>query len=63
MLPHADYVVPVSPWTSCQVPTTAFDDESAAMTTEDLVEMNGRLANHDDIGAGAADWLTAHKLN
>jgi osmoprotectant transport system substrate-binding protein len=36
---------------------------SAAMTTEDLVEMNGRLANHDDIGAIAADWLTAHKLN
>jgi len=32
------------------------------MTTEDLVEMNGRLANHDDIGAIAADWLTAHKL-
>ena len=39
------------------------DAVSAAMTTEDLVEMNGRLANHDDIGAIAADWLTAHKLN
>jgi osmoprotectant transport system substrate-binding protein len=36
---------------------------SAAMTTEDLVPMNGRLADHDDIGAIAADWLTAHKLN
>jgi len=36
---------------------------SAAMTTEDLVQMNGRLADHDDIGAIAADWLTAHKLN
>jgi osmoprotectant transport system substrate-binding protein len=39
------------------------DVVSAAMTTQDLVEMNGRLANHDDIGAIAADWLTAHKLN
>jgi osmoprotectant transport system substrate-binding protein len=39
------------------------DAVSAAMTTEDLVEMNGRLANHDDIGTIAADWLTAHKLN
>lgn len=39
------------------------DAVSAAMTTEDLVQMNGRLADHDDIGAIAADWLTAHKLN
>jgi osmoprotectant transport system substrate-binding protein len=39
------------------------DTVSAALTTEDLVAMNERLANHDDIGAIAADWLTAHKLN
>jgi osmoprotectant transport system substrate-binding protein len=41
----------------------ALDAVSGAMTTGDLVQIDGRLADHDDIGAVAADWLTSHKLN
>ena len=36
---------------------------SKALTTEDLVMMNGRLADHDSYDAVAGDWLTKNKLN
>jgi osmoprotectant transport system substrate-binding protein len=60
----AQNVVPIFATQKIDAKVSAIlDAVSAAMTTEDLVEMNGRLANHDDIGAVATDWLTAHKLN
>ncbi len=34
---------------------------SAALTTEDLMAMNGKIAAGDDIGAIADDWLDQHK--
>jgi len=34
---------------------------SAALTTDDLMQMNGRIADGDDIGAIADDWLAAHE--
>ncbi|MBN9612554.1 MAG: ABC transporter substrate-binding protein [Actinobacteria bacterium] len=34
---------------------------SAALTTADLMDMNGRIAAGDDIGAIADDWLAKHK--
>ncbi|AYD03716.1 ABC transporter substrate-binding protein [Neorhizobium sp. NCHU2750] len=36
---------------------------SKALTTEDLVEMNGRLANQDSFDQVAGDWLAKHGLN
>jgi osmoprotectant transport system substrate-binding protein len=36
---------------------------SAALTTQDLIEMNGRLANQDSFDDVAGDWLTKHNLN
>ena len=60
----AQNVVPIFATQKIDAKVSAIlDAVSAAMTTEDLVEMNGRLANHDDIGAIAADWLATHKLN
>lgn len=35
---------------------------SAALTTEDLIEMNGRLAKQESIDRVADDWLAAKKL-
>ncbi len=46
-----------------QKASAILDAVSAAMTTDDLVAMNDRLANHDNLNAVAADWLAAHKLN
>lgn len=45
------------------VVTTTLDAVSAALTTKDLIFMNGRLANHDSFDVVAEEWLTAHKLN
>ena len=45
------------------VVTKTLDAVSAALTTKDLVVMNGRLANHDSFDVVAGDWLTEHKLN
>ncbi|MGQ8633906.1 ABC transporter substrate-binding protein [Agrobacterium sp. DKPNP3] len=45
------------------VVTTTLDAVSAALTTKDLIVMNGRLANHDSFDVVAEEWLTAHKLN
>ncbi|ACM35353.1 MULTISPECIES: ABC transporter substrate-binding protein [Rhizobium/Agrobacterium group] len=39
------------------------DAVSAALTTKDLVVMNGRLGNHDSFDVVAGDWLAQHKLN
>ncbi|PYE39473.1 osmoprotectant transport system substrate-binding protein [Rhizobium sp. PP-F2F-G20b] len=36
---------------------------SAALTTQDLIEMNGQLANQDSFDAVAGDWLAKKKLN
>jgi osmoprotectant transport system substrate-binding protein len=44
------------------VVTSALDAVSAALTTNDLVVMNGRLANHDSFDVVADDWLAEHKL-
>lgn len=43
--------------------TKTLDAVSAALTTKDLIVMNGRLANHDSFDVVAEEWLTAHKLN
>lgn len=41
----------------------ALNAVSAALTTEDLIEMNGRLANQDSYDQVAGDWLAAHDLD
>jgi len=38
------------------------DKVSAALTTEDLIEMNGRVAKFEDIGEIAKDWLKSKNL-
>ena len=60
----AQTIVPViaTPKVS-DVVTKTLDAVSAALTTKDLVVMNGRLANHDSFDVVAGDWLTEHKLN
>jgi osmoprotectant transport system substrate-binding protein len=45
------------------VVTKTLDAVSAALTTKDLILMNGRLANHDSFDVVAEEWLTQHKLN
>ncbi|QBJ15772.1 ABC transporter substrate-binding protein [Agrobacterium sp. 33MFTa1.1] len=60
----AQNIVPViaTPKVS-DVVTTTLNAVSAALTTKDLIVMNGRLANHDSFDVVAEEWLTAHKLN
>ncbi|EKJ95718.1 proline/glycine/betaine ABC transporter substrate binding protein [Bradyrhizobium lupini HPC(L)] len=60
----AQNIVPViaTPKVS-DVVTTTLNAVSSALTTKDLIVMNGRLANHDSFDAVAEEWLTAHKLN
>ncbi|RFC66045.1 glycine/betaine ABC transporter substrate-binding protein [Fulvimarina endophytica] len=43
--------------------SSTLDAVSEALTTEDLVEMNGRLAQHEGYDAVAEDWLTENGLN
>lgn len=43
--------------------TATLNAVSAALTTEDLIEMNGRLANQESFDTVASDWLSKHKLN
>ncbi|MDQ0864658.1 ABC transporter substrate-binding protein [Arthrobacter globiformis] len=38
------------------------DKVSAALTTEDLIEMNGRVAKFEDVGETAKDWLKSKNL-
>lgn len=40
----------------------ALNAVSAALTTQDLIEMNGRLANRESFDTVAGDWLKAHGL-
>lgn len=42
--------------------TKVLDGISAALTTEDLIEMNGRLADEDSLDDVASDWLKDHDL-
>jgi osmoprotectant transport system substrate-binding protein len=42
--------------------TKVLDGISAALTTEDLIEMNGRLADQDSIDDVASEWLKQHDL-
>jgi osmoprotectant transport system substrate-binding protein len=60
----AQNIVPViaTPKVS-DVVTKTLDAVSAALTTTDLVIMNGRLANHDSFDVVAGDWLAKHKLD
>jgi osmoprotectant transport system substrate-binding protein len=60
----AQNIVPViaTPKVS-DVVTKTLDAVSAALTTHDLVVMNGRLAKHDGFDVVAADWLKQHSLN
>ena len=60
----AQNIVPViaAPKVS-DVVTTTLDAVSAALTTQDLIEMNGRLANHDSFDVVAGEWLTKHDLD
>lgn len=41
---------------------TVLDDISKALTTKDLIEMNGRLADQESIDDVASDWLDEHDL-
>ena len=43
--------------------TATLNAVSAALTTEDLIEMNGRLANQESFDTVAGDWLAKNKLN
>ncbi|MBN8954435.1 MULTISPECIES: ABC transporter substrate-binding protein [unclassified Rhizobium] len=43
--------------------TAVLNAVSAALTTEDLIEMNGRLANQESFDTVAGDWLAKNKLN
>ena len=45
-----------------QTVTDTLNAISQALTTEDLIAMNGRLAQHDDYDTVAADWLKEHNL-
>ncbi|MFV0432389.1 MAG: ABC transporter substrate-binding protein [Leucobacter sp.] len=42
---------------------TTLNAVSAALTTDDLMEMNGRVAAGDDIGQVATDWIAANNLS
>jgi osmoprotectant transport system substrate-binding protein len=42
--------------------TKVLDGISAALTTEDLIKMNGRLAKQESIDVVAADWLKSKNL-
>lgn len=42
--------------------TTVLDAISAALTTDDLIEMNGRLADQESVDDVAAEWLSEHDL-
>ncbi|MEW1822264.1 ABC transporter substrate-binding protein [Arthrobacter sp. NPDC080031] len=41
---------------------TVLDKVSAALTTDDLIQMNGRTAKFEDMGQIAQDWLKAKNL-
>lgn len=41
---------------------SVLDKVSAALTTEDLIQMNGRTAKFEDIGQIAKDWLKSKNL-
>ena len=43
--------------------TTTLNDVSAELTTEDLIEMNGRAATGEALGDIAGDWLTEAGLS
>lgn len=43
--------------------TSVLNAVSAALTTEDLIQMNARLANQESFDVVAGDWLTKHGLN
>ncbi|NTD87679.1 ABC transporter substrate-binding protein [Agrobacterium tumefaciens] len=43
--------------------SAVLDSVSAALTTEDLTQMNARITAHESYDAIAGDWLTAHNLN
>jgi osmoprotectant transport system substrate-binding protein len=60
----AQNIVPViaTPKVS-DVVTSTLDAVSAALTTKDLIIMNGRLANHDSFDVVAGDWLAQYKLD
>ncbi|MEN3794166.1 ABC transporter substrate-binding protein [Fulvimarina sp. MAC3] len=42
---------------------SVLDEVSEKLTTEDLVVMNGRLANHEGYDAVAEDWLSENGMN
>jgi osmoprotectant transport system substrate-binding protein len=41
---------------------SVLDKVSAALTTEDLIQMNGRTAKFEDMGQIAKDWLKSKNL-
>ncbi|WP_062119703.1 ABC transporter substrate-binding protein [Aureimonas sp. AU40] len=43
--------------------TKTLDAVSAALTTKDLIEMNGRLASQESYDVVAGEWLATHKLD
>lgn len=43
--------------------TATLNAVSAALTTEALIKMNGRLADHESFDVVADEWLAEHKLN
>jgi osmoprotectant transport system substrate-binding protein len=60
----AQNIVPIIASTKVSDQVTAtLKAVSAELTTEDLIEMNGRLANQESFDTVAGDWLAKHKLN
>jgi osmoprotectant transport system substrate-binding protein len=62
LFPAQNIVPVISTPKITDVVTSTLDAVSAALTTNDLVVMNGRLANHDSFDVVADDWLSEHKL-
>jgi len=60
----AQNIVPIMATAKMSETTTkVLDAVSAALTTEALIQMNGRLAAHESLDQVADDWLAEHKLN
>ena len=62
LFPAANILPVISEDVASDDVTEVLNEISAALTTESLMEMNGRIADGDDIGAIADDWLAENGL-
>ncbi|KQT75952.1 glycine/betaine ABC transporter substrate-binding protein, partial [Aureimonas sp. Leaf460] len=63
LFPAQNIVPVISTPKASETVTKTLDAVSAALTTEDLVKMNGRLAAHEGFDVVAEDWLKEKGLN